>query len=177
MKYIKNLKLFLEELDSSDQELNESDPEIEKTLKHINDFNSGKSKIDSILSNKERTDIDIESDLKKIIGEDENSNPFLSQYKIVAKLKRKLNLNHDSIKDINDKIKSKQEDIKSLSLDDKNYFGKKKTLDTAILKLNKQKSDITKNISELTKEIPNKERELKDKMSDQRKIILDKMKK
>ena len=90
MKYIKNLKLFLEELDSSDQELNESDPEIEKTLKHINDFNSGKSKIDSILSNKERTDIDIESDLKKIIGEGENSNPFLSQYKTVAKLKRKL---------------------------------------------------------------------------------------
>lgn len=170
MKYIKNLKLFLEELDSSDQEL-------EKTLKHINDFNSGKSKIDSILSNKERTDIDIESDLKKIIGEDENSNPFLSQYKIVAKLKRKLNLNHDSIKDINDKIKSKQEDIKSLSLDDKKYFDNKKTLDTTILKLNKQKSDITKNISELTKEIPNKESELKDKMSDQRKIILDKMKK
>ena len=81
------------------------------------------------------------------------------------------------MKDTNNKIKSQQEDIKSLSLDDKKYFDKKKTLDTAILKLNKQKSDITKDVNQLTKEIPNKERELKDKMSDQRKIILDKMKK
>ena len=170
MKYIKNLKLFLEELDNPDLEL-------EKTLKHINDFNSGKSKIDSILSNKDRSDIDIESDLKKIIGEDENSNPFLSQYKTAAKLKRKIELKEDSVKKTQEKIKSKREDIRFLKLDDKDYFIKKKTIDTDILNLYKDIRDIKKEITTLNKEVLDKEKELKDNINNKRKIIQDKMKK
>lgn len=174
MKYIKSLKLFLEEVDIDDTD--KPDERVQKQdlntiLKHIKEYDSGIKKIDDILlKNKDKSPDDITKLLDVIIGKDDDRNLFLSEYTTAARMKKQIENIQDQI--LRDKIR--QDDFKS-SLSDAE--GDTKTaLNAKIVDISNRITQSNSKINDLNKEIGISEKELKDKMSEKRKEVEEKLK-
>lgn len=158
MKHIKNYKLFKEDFEVQDDDSKDvklSKEKLDKIKSQLSEYKSKKSKIDNIytLDNE-----NIEEDLEKVIGDDEESNPFLVSYVSIAKLNRKVeklkkNETKKSIElnELKDRLNDATDDIKQ---DINNRIDKVKT----------QISDIKKDILKTNKKIPELEKSHKEKM-------------
>ena len=174
MKYIKSLKLFLEEVEIEDTD--KPDTRVQKEdlnilLKHISEYDIGVQKIDQIiLKNKNKSSEEITKLLDQVIGKDGDRNTFLSEYTTCARMKKQIDNLNDQI--TNDKIR--MDDFKS-SLpgagDDT-----KVNINNKITDINNRISQSTQKINQLGTEIVTKEKELKDKMSEKRKEVEEKIK-
>ena len=82
MKYLKSLKLFLEDFNINDTDgpdIVAQKKDLNLLLKHITDYNSGKSKIDNIILNsKDKTPEEITKKVNDVIEQDGSRNTFLS---------------------------------------------------------------------------------------------------
>lgn len=159
MKYLKNYNLFKEdfEIEDSDEEaVKLSKEELNKIKEKISEFNSKKASIDSLY----KSDNDnIEDSLKKIIGEEENRNPFLSLYASIASTKNKVeNLQKKS----DDKAIELSNFKDRLSIAEDNES--KSKLSEKIKEIEEQISDIKSGLEEKIKKIPEMEKELNDKI-------------
>jgi predicted nucleic acid-binding Zn-ribbon protein len=174
MKYLKSLKLFLEDFQISDTDKPDvatRKKDLNILLKHIKDYNSGKSRIDNILSNSDgKSNSDITKKLNDVIEQGGNRNTFLSQYTTAARMKKQIDNIQSRI--INDKIRI--DDFKSSLPDASNED--KKSLNDKISDINSRISENNIKINDLKKEISKKEKELKDKMSEKRKELEEKIK-
>jgi len=174
MKYIKSLKLFLEEVDIDDTD--KPDVQVQKQdlntlLKHIKEYDSGTKKIDDILlKNKDKSSEEVTKLLDVVIGKDDDRNTFLSEYTTAARMKKQIENLQDQI--LRDKIR--QDDFKS-SLSDAE--GDTKTaLNVKITDISNRITQSNLKINDLNKEISEKEKELKDNMSEKRKEVEEKIK-
>ena len=175
MKYLKSLKLFLEEFEISDTDYPDvaaKKKDLNLLLSHINDYNGGVSAIDNILLNKSqgKSPADVTKMLDVIIEKGGNRNTFLSQYTSAARMKKKIESLQSQI--LNDKIRL--DDFKSSLPDVSN--DDKASLNLKILDINNRIREKDMKINELKKEISEKEKELKQKMSDKRKELEEKIK-
>lgn len=175
MKYLKSLKLFLEEFEISDTDYPDvaaKKKDLNVLLSHIRDYNSGVSKIDDILLNKSKgkSSEEVTKMLDVIIEKGGDRNTFLSQYTSAARMKKKIESLQSQI--INDKIRL--DDFKSSLPDVSN--DDKSSLNAKILDINNRIREKGIKINELKKEISEKEKELKQKMSDKRKELEEKIK-
>jgi len=175
MKYLKSLKLFLEEFEISDTDYPDvaaKKKDLNVLLSHISDYNGGVSKIDDILLNKSqgKSPADVTKMLDVIIEKGGNRNTFLSQYTSAARMKKKIESLQSQI--LNDKIRL--DDFKSSLPDVSN--DDKASLNLKILDINNRIREKDMKINEFTKEISEKEKELKEKMSDKRKELEEKIK-
>ena len=175
MKYLKSLKLFLEEFEISDTDYPDvaaKKKDLNVLLNHIRDYSSGVSKIDDILLNKSqgKSSSDVTKMLDVVIEKGGNRNTFLSQYTSAARMKKKIENLQSQI--INDKIRL--DDFKSSLPDVSNED--KTSLNSKILDINNRIREKDSKINELKKEISEKEKELKQKMSDKRKELEEKIK-
>lgn len=175
MKYLKSLKLFLEEFEISDTDypdVTAKKKDLNVLLSHISDYNGGVSKIDDILLNKSqgKSPADVTKMLDVIIEKGGNRNTFLSQYTSAARMKKKIESLQSQI--LNDKIRL--DDFKSSLPDVSN--DDKASLNLKILDINNRIREKDMKINELKKEISEKEKELKQKMSDKRKELEEKIK-
>ena len=108
MKYLKSLKLFLEEFEISDTDYPDvaaRKKDLNVLLSHISDYAGGVSIIDDILLNKGKgkTSEEVTKLLDKVIEKGGNRNTFLSQYTAAARMKKKIESLQSQI--INDKIR------------------------------------------------------------------------
>ena len=170
MKYLKSLKLFLEEFEISDTDypdVTARKKDLNVLLSHISDYSGGVSIIDDILLNKSKgkSPDDVTKLLDKVIEKGGNRNTFLSQYTAAARMKKKIESLQSQI--INDKIRL--DDFKSSLPDVSN--DDKTSLNIKISDINNRISEKNSKINELKKEISEKEKELKQKMSDKRKEL------
>jgi hypothetical protein len=118
MKYLKKYTIFLEEDEFEVKDTDQADVKMAKekmnTIKEqFNEYNEKKSLIDQVYikTDKKKTNEEIESELKKILGDtdiqsEEDRNPFLVEYSTIARLK----------KDVDDLQTAKAED--KVRLDD-----------------------------------------------------------
>ena len=159
MKYLKRYTLFKEDFeieDSDEESVKASKEELNKVKEEISEFNSKKSSIDNLY----QSDNDnIEDGLKKIIGENEDRNPFLSLYSSIASSKSKV-----------EKLQKKSDDkaIELSNFKDRLSIAEdsesKSSLSDKIKEIEKQISDIKSELDEKVKKIPEMEKELNDKM-------------
>ena len=118
MKYLKKYTIFLEEDEFEVKDTDQADVKMAKekmnTIKEqFNEYNEKKSLIDQVYikTDKKKTNEEIESELKQILGDtdiqsEEDRNPFLVEYSTIARLK----------KDVDDLQTGKAED--KVKLDD-----------------------------------------------------------
>ena len=118
MKYLKKYTIFLEEDEFEVKDTDQADVKMAKekmnTIKEqFNEYNEKKSLIDQVYikTDKKKTNEEIESELKQILGDtdiqsEEDRNPFLVEYSTIARLK----------KDVDDLQTAKAED--KVRLDD-----------------------------------------------------------
>jgi predicted nucleic acid-binding Zn-ribbon protein len=159
MKYLKNYILFKEnfEIEESDEEsVKASKEELNKIKNEISEFNSKKASIDTLYkSDKEN----IGDELKKIIGEESDRNPFLSLYSSIA-----------STKNAVEKIQKKSDDkaIELSNFKDRLSIAEdnesKSSLSEKIKEIEEQMSDIKSQLDDKIKKIPEMEKELKDRI-------------
>lgn len=176
MKYLKSLKLFLEDFEISDTDYPDvaaKKKDLNVLLSHISDYNGGVSTIDNILLNqsKGKTDKELTEMTDKVITKNGNRNTFLSQYVSASRMKMNIEKEKEKLKQRLDKIKTTQASLLIADDDDK-----KSKLKSEILEENDNIRKIDLKIKELKKEISIKEKELKQKMSDKRKELEEKIK-
>ena len=176
MKYLKSLKLFLEEFEISDTDYPDvaaKKKDLNLLLSHINDYNGGVSAIDNIFLNqsKGKSSADVTKMTDKIITKNGNRNTFLSQYVSASRMKMNIEKAKEKLKVVYDKIKTTQASLLIADDDDK-----KSKLKSDIIDDNDKIRKIELEIKELKKEISEKEKELKQKMSDKRKELEEKIK-
>jgi seryl-tRNA synthetase len=160
MKYLKNYILFKEDFeikDSDEESVKVSKEELNKLKEKISEFNSKKGSIDLLYKSEDIEDI--EDGLKKIIGEEENRNPFLSLYASIASTKNKVE---------NLQKKSDDKAIELSNFKDRLSIAEntesKKALSEKIKEIEEQISHIKKDLDDKIKKIPEMEKELKDKI-------------
>lgn len=159
MKYLKNYILFKEDFeieDSDEESVKLSKEELNKIKEKISEFNSKKASIDSLYkSDKEN----IGDELKKIIGDESDRNPFLSLYASIASTKNK-------VENLQKKSDDKAIELSSfkdrLSIAEDNES--KSKLSEKIKEIEDQISDIKSGLEEKIKKIPEMEKELNDKI-------------
>jgi seryl-tRNA synthetase len=159
MKYLKNYILFKEDFeikDSDEESVKLSKEELNKIKEKISEFNSKKASIDTLY----KSDNDnIEDSLKKIIGEEESRNPFLSLYASISSTKNKV-----------EKLQKKSDDkaIELSNFKDRLSIAEdnesKSKLSEKIKEIEGQISDIKKDLDDKIKKIPEMEKELNDKI-------------
>lgn len=100
MKYLKKYTIFLEEDEFEVKDTDQADVKMAKekmnTIKEqFNEYNEKKSLIDQVYikTDKKKTNEEIESELKQILGDtdiqsEEDRNPFLVEYSTIARLKK-----------------------------------------------------------------------------------------
>lgn len=159
MKYLKKYILFKEDFeikDSDEESVKLSKEELNKIKEKISEFNSKKASIDGLY----KSDGDnIEDSLKKIIGEEDNRNPFLSLYASIASTKNKV-----------EKLQKKSDDkaIELSNFKDRLSIAEdpesKSELSEKIKEIEGQISDIKGDLDDKIKKIPEMEAELNDKI-------------
>jgi seryl-tRNA synthetase len=159
MKYLKRYTLFKEDFeieDSDEESVKASKEELNKVKEEISEFNSKKSSIDTLYNSDSEN---LEDGLKKIIGENDDRNPFLSLYSSIASSKSKI---EDLQKKSDDKAieLSNFKDRLSIAEDPES----KSSLSDKIKEIEGQISDIKSELDEKIKKIPEMEKELNDKI-------------
>lgn len=168
MKYLKKYKIFLENFEIKDTD----SPDLKMAKEKMNtiksqmaDYKTKKSLIDKLYSNTELNNSDIETELKKILGDKDiqngpDRNPFLVDYAHLSKLEREINKLQDD--NSNDKIKidDLQQSLQLTENDDT-----KKAVEFKISDVKNRMSERSAKISEIQKDLSKKERDHKDKMS------------
>lgn len=168
MKYLKKYKIFLENFEIKDTDSPDLKMAKEKmnTIKtQMKEYTSKKSIVEKLYSNMELKDSDIETELKKILGEVDaqdgaDRNPFLVEYTHLLKLERDVNKLQDD--NSNDKIKI--DDLQqSLRLSEGEDT--KKAVEFKISDIKGRMSERSAKISEIERDLSEKEKQHKDKMS------------
>lgn len=131
-------------------EADEKPSEFKDADFYLREFNGKKSTMDSIYSNDDRTDAQIESDiLNKVFGgKKESTNPLLSRYSNILKMNRRLRRME---KETQDDIKRKDDinsDIKNLKSDSSKYPESSSYYTKEISKLQASIKDIDRRISD-----------------------------
>lgn len=175
MKYLKSLKLFLEEFevkDTDSPDIATQKKDLNILLNHIKDYNSGVSRIDDILLNKSdgKTSEEVTKMLDNVIEKNGSRNTFLSQYTTAARMKKQIENLQSQI--LNDKIRL--DDFKSSLPNVSN--ADKTSLNAKISDINNRITQNNLKINDIKKEISQKEKELKEKMSEKRKELEEKIK-
>jgi phage shock protein A len=159
MKYLKRYILFKEdfEIEDSDEESTKaSKEELNKLKDRISEFNSKKSSIDNLYKSDNEN---IKDDLKKIIGEGDERNLFLSLYSSIASAKNKLERLQKRSDDKAVEL-SNFKDRLSMAEDPES----KSSLSDKIKEIQEQISDIKSELDDKVKKIPEMEKELNDKI-------------
>jgi hypothetical protein len=165
MKYLKKYKLFLEE---DEFEINDTDAvDVKMSKEKLNDlksdfieYNQKKNLIDNVFkNNKDKPEL-VESELKKILGEDsEDRNPFLVEYTHVARSEYEIDKLHDE----NVKDKLRQDDFRQeLSL--AKEANTKVAVNSKIQDITNRISGRNKKILDIQKDITERDKEHKEKM-------------
>jgi hypothetical protein len=174
MKYLKNLKRFLEDYEITDTDsvdITSQKQDLNLVIKQISDYNTKKIQIDDIfLKNDNKTDDDLKKMLDKVVGTDDNRNPFLSEYTSVAKYKRQITKLEERI--VGDKIK-----VDDFNKDANGALPDIKTSITAKVKeINDRIALANIEIGRLEKEMKDKEADIKKTMDMRRKDMEEKIK-
>ena len=168
MKYLKKYRIFLEDFEIKDTDSPDLKMAKEKmnTIKsQLSEYKTKKSAIEKLYSNMELTDSDIETELKKILGDVDaqdgpDRNPFLVEYSHLLKLERDIN----KLQDDNSNDKVKIDDLQqSLQLSEGEET--KKSVEFKISDIKRRMSERSAKISEIQKDLSEKEKLHKDKMS------------
>lgn len=170
MKYLKKYTIFLEEDEFEVKDTDQADVKMAKekmnTIKEqFNEYNQKKPLIDQVYvkTDKKKTNEEIESELKKILGDadiqsEEDRNPFLVEYCTIARLKKDVDdlqtaKAEDKVKldDFQEELKLSSEASTKLLVntkiqDIKNRMGEKSTKITQLITdiSTKQKEHVTK---------------------------------
>lgn len=156
MKYLKKFSLFLENYDIKD-----TDPEDVKLAKEklndlgkqITEYGQKKAQITSIY-NKAETISETGEEIRKIIGEGEESNKFLVKWNTISRIEKEIDLVHQEI--VEDKIKLDDLDQEAKALKDSETkataVAKVKDMMERIKDKNQKIVDKTKEFSDLEKE-------------------------
>lgn len=177
MKWLKGFKLFQEDIDTTELEVNDSDTTELKAAKHstndfknwIEDFKKKKPQLDSLFKNKNLDKEALDKEVDRLLGDPnkDERNPFLSSYIQVVNDERRLeNLMDDMTND-----RKSLEQNKSLLNDASD--DQKGTINDTIGTINTRLSDTQKSISVLQNDISKNKKELEDKMREQEKDMLD----
>lgn len=159
MKYLKNYKYFKEdfEIEETDEEdVKISKEELNKLKDQISEFNSKKSKIDTLYKSDNQ---DIQSELEKILGDEEDRNPFLLAYSNISSMKKKIEDLHIRM---NEKAIELSDFKDKLSIAEDNES--RTELTSKINEIHQQMTDMKKELDDSIKKVPEMEEELKDKI-------------
>jgi hypothetical protein len=171
MKYLKKYTIFLEEDEFEVKDTDQADVKMAKekmnTIKEqFNEYNEKKSLIDQVYikTDKKKTNEEIESELKQILGDtdiqsEEDRNPFLVEYSTIARLK----------KDVDDLQTGKAED--KVKLDDfreelnlSSEASTKLLVNTKIQDINNRIGEKSTKITQIMSDINTKQKEHVTKM-------------
>lgn len=167
MKYLKKYKLFKEsdefEIEDTDSpDLKMSKDRMNTIKSQISDYNSKKSRIDSLYKSDKGTDIQkgLEDIIGKIGDDKSDRNPFLIEYAHLSSLERNINKLHDD--NSNDKIKidDLQQSLGLVESDDT-----KKSIESKISDIKNRMSERSSKISDIEKDLSDKEKDHKERMS------------
>lgn len=162
MKYLKSYNYFKEnlEIEETDEEsVKVSKEQLNQLKEHISEFKSKKSAIDSLykkftLDKKEQ---DLKSGLEKILGVEENKNPFLVSYANISSIKssietlqKKSDDKAIELSNFKDRLSIAEDPQSKLALTDK------------IKVIQKQMTDMKIDLDNKIKKIPELEKELND---------------
>lgn len=167
MKYLKNYKSFNEEaefevdaMSPANAENTKSINDLNKVKKDIDGYNKYKGNIDTIYKTS-KTDAEIETKLKNLLGDDNDRNPFLDNYITVASDERKVKTMVDNR--VANKLKvSEYNDLISMS----DNPTQKTAMQLEITKLNNKISMDEKSLTKLKSDIEKRKKDIKDNISD-----------
>ena len=171
MKYLKKYKVFFENLevkDTDDEDVKASKEGLNKLKDHLSDYNSNKSKLEDLFKKADNIE-EINNELSKIIGEEEERNPFLSELATIHKIKWQIQKKHDQNAD--DKVKVDDFSKDSQTVSDST------ALNAKIAEINDRISIRSSEISDLEKELKEKETEWNTKIQEKEKYLQDNIKK
>lgn len=159
MRYLKKYDLFrendsFEATDTDEPDVKLSKEKLSDLKKKLSEYNSKKSAIDNLYKSDKIDD----SELEKIVGKDENINPFLVSYSNISSMNRKLN-------DLKEKENNKAVELSNFKdrLTDASDDSKQ-VISAKISEIESQISKIRQDITEVSKKIPDLEKDHKEKM-------------
>lgn len=171
MKYLKTYKLFFENLDikdTDDEDVKASKESLNKLKDHLAEYNANKSKLENLFKIGNNME-EINDELPKIIGEEDDRNPFLSELATIEKIRWQIQKKHDDNAD--DKVKSDDLSKDSQTVSDP------AALTAKISEINDRISVRSSEISDLEKELKEKEAEWNTKIQEKEKYLEENIKK
>ena len=169
MKYLKNYKIYLEDLrieDTDSKSISMAKERINKIQDQLKEFKSKNSKLETIYKNMDLKGDDLKREVEKIIPPSDTNNgvdrnPFLVSISQVYRLERKIKDLHNT--NTNDKLKV---DDFQQSLRDVSDDSVKQQTEEKIKNVKNKISDRISKINDIEKEVSEKEKEHKDKMKE-----------